>query len=705
MTTLKSIHGALLLAFCCASQAAMMGQATPSVNFQSVPLAIPGETMAFSDFNGDGKVDAVGLDTQSSSISVWLGNGDGTFVATPKQTPVAGNPAYSFAGSKLIVANVHDAVPNNPQGVAFSVGQFNSSGNLVEYGVILADGIGNGYFGLCENDIICLPTSPNYTAGPTILGLVGASFLAPAYPSTDFAGYTDIVFATQFPDLTTSGSFDNSFLFYEGDGHGGLTNFSHTQTVLPATSTGTTANPSMMAADFLGNQYPDILFNPGYVTTNGVSTPTGLGLAVNNQNETFTAAATPLLSGTAVAQYQAIDVNGDKHLDIAYTESIATGSPSTSIKAITGDGAGNFASPTTLVSAPSGVTGTLSFSFVDLNNDGKLDIVFSGQSSGLYWASGNGDGTFNTAALITANDNLSTYATYPQPLLLGATTNFAWGQKAAYIVPAGPSLLLNPAMTINFGGQFVGSTSAPQPVTLTNTGGQTLTISSITPSASFTTTTNCGASLAPGATCTVQVSFTPTATGDVTGMLTVATNSPNSPQSESLSGTGTSVSAAAASGSSSSATISSGGTATFVVAVSPVSGFTGPLTASCTGAPSGYQCVPSPATVTIASGPQNVTFTVSPSTTAKNSDAAPIRSIPAILFAGVIVGFIPRRYRGRIAACGLVLIGLAAFSGCGSNGGGKSTPVSNTYALTATFTTSSGQAITQPLSLTVTSKQ
>ena len=76
MNIQKSVHGALLLAVCCVSPAAVPGQTTPVVTFQTKRLAIPGGTMAFADFNGDGKQDAVGLDSKSSSIAVWLGGGD-----------------------------------------------------------------------------------------------------------------------------------------------------------------------------------------------------------------------------------------------------------------------------------------------------------------------------------------------------------------------------------------------------------------------------------------------------------------------------------------------------------------------------------------------------------------------------------------------------------------------------------------------------
>ena len=44
--------------------------------------------------------------------------------------------------------------------------------------------------------------------------------------------------------------------------------------------------------------------------------------------------------------------------------------------------------------------------------------------------------------------------------------------------------------------------------------------------------------LAPGATCTIDVTFTPTAEGAQKGKLTVADTAPDSPQKISLKGTG-----------------------------------------------------------------------------------------------------------------------------------------------------------------------
>ena len=97
--------------------------------------------------------------------------------------------------------------------------------------------------------------------------------------------------------------------------------------------------------------------------------------------------------------------------------------------------------------------------------------------------------------------------------------------------------------SIAFGNQATGTTSSPQPVTLTNVGGVPLTINSIAVAngnaGDFAQTNNCPSSLAPNGSCTINVTFTPTATGSRNSLVQVSDNAPSSPQSVSLSGTGT----------------------------------------------------------------------------------------------------------------------------------------------------------------------
>src|SRR2546426_884618 len=109
-----------------------------------------------------------------------------------------------------------------------------------------------------------------------------------------------------------------------------------------------------------------------------------------------------------------------------------------------------------------------------------------------------------------------------------------------------------PAATLSatssaFGNQRVGTTSAAQNLTLTNNGGTPLNLTSITitgaQAADFafaagnTCPTGAG-SVAPGASCTISISFTPAATGARTATVTITDDAPGSPQSVSLAGMG-----------------------------------------------------------------------------------------------------------------------------------------------------------------------
>jgi hypothetical protein len=92
---------------------------------------------------------------------------------------------------------------------------------------------------------------------------------------------------------------------------------------------------------------------------------------------------------------------------------------------------------------------------------------------------------------------------------------------------------------LTFSGQLVGSTSAPQSVTLTNTGRSLMAVASTITSGDFAETNTCGTSLAVGANCTIRITFNPTTAGAQTGTLTITDNSPDSPQIVTLTGTGT----------------------------------------------------------------------------------------------------------------------------------------------------------------------
>jgi hypothetical protein len=107
--------------------------------------------------------------------------------------------------------------------------------------------------------------------------------------------------------------------------------------------------------------------------------------------------------------------------------------------------------------------------------------------------------------------------------------------------PPAPGVSLSPS-SLTFSSQNLGTTSATQAVTLTNTGNATLSVTSIAltgaDSGDFAQTNTCGSSVSAGANCQINVTFSPTAIGTRTGSVTITDNATGSPQTVSLTGTG-----------------------------------------------------------------------------------------------------------------------------------------------------------------------
>jgi hypothetical protein len=94
--------------------------------------------------------------------------------------------------------------------------------------------------------------------------------------------------------------------------------------------------------------------------------------------------------------------------------------------------------------------------------------------------------------------------------------------------------------SLTFGALPQGTMSSSQTVTLTNTGSITLLPTAADASGDFSKTDNCvGLSIHAGASCTIQVSFTPSQTGYRAGQLTIRANVANVQLTVPLSGTGT----------------------------------------------------------------------------------------------------------------------------------------------------------------------
>ena len=95
---------------------------------------------------------------------------------------------------------------------------------------------------------------------------------------------------------------------------------------------------------------------------------------------------------------------------------------------------------------------------------------------------------------------------------------------------------------LNFGNQTVGTQSASQTVTLTNTTNTPYIIKTMNFTGPIHLTENCPDTVAPGESCSIVVTFKPTATGAATGTITVRDTSPGnavSPETIHITGTGT----------------------------------------------------------------------------------------------------------------------------------------------------------------------
>jgi len=94
--------------------------------------------------------------------------------------------------------------------------------------------------------------------------------------------------------------------------------------------------------------------------------------------------------------------------------------------------------------------------------------------------------------------------------------------------------------SLTFSGQVVGTTSAGQALTLRNDGSGTVTGINVAVTAPFSQAGgSCGATLAPNSACTINIVFTPTATGAASGTATITSNVTVNGSPVSLSGTGT----------------------------------------------------------------------------------------------------------------------------------------------------------------------
>ena len=311
------------------------------------------------DFNGDGKPDLAIMSSETNSVYILLGNGDGTFTAA------TGSPIF---GVGTTPCNFND----QPSNCSMAVGDFDHNGTAdlaVTSGgdntVIILLGHGDGTFTPANGSPISVGTFPE------------------AVRIGDFNsdGLLDLAVANAKDDTV-------SILLGNGDG-------TFTQASGSPISVG--KFPFFLAvADFDGNGTADVA-----ATNQGDNT---VSILLGNGDGTFTqASGSPVPSGNYnPGPVVAADFNGDGVVDLAVANFTAD-FPSTvgNVVILLGNGKGGFTQP-----GPAVAVGLDPFAMVamDFNQDGKTDLVVDNygditqtQTQTLTVLLGDGTGGFTPA--------------------------------------------------------------------------------------------------------------------------------------------------------------------------------------------------------------------------------------------------------------------------------------------------------------------
>ncbi len=360
---------------------------------------------------------------------------------------------------------------------------------------------------------------------------------------------------------------------------------------------------------------------------------------------------------------------------------------------------------------------------ITLTNPGSLPLVISAisvapeapaKSTAGFFETNNCPASMAPNAVCTINVTFTPTAYGTAGALLSIADNAADPQQSIQLLGTTDFVLSAPS--INFPAECVGSPSAPQTLTITNSGTTAAPIASVTASISdFTVHSACGTSLASGASCSITLGFNPTAGGPRSGTLMIATSTQAAvPQTVPLSGAAQDFSLSVASGSSS-ATVHAGQAANYSLSLAAIGGFQQTVNLTCAGIPSGATCsvapnsltldstTPSPIVVTISTAGNTARLT-SPAGSPPSTSHVPLWMASSGLSSLVLLGCASTRVRSRkrllaaLLALGLVsVIVIASACGGGSNGGGNGggggggggTP-SGTYPITVTAGFSSG---------------
>ncbi|MGD0921682.1 MAG: choice-of-anchor D domain-containing protein [Terriglobia bacterium] len=695
-------------------------------------------SVTVGDFNGDGIPDVAVANKGGSGGAGGLSakasrGGAGSKLDVPQQAPITGTISVLLGTISGVLQSRLD-YSTGPNPTAAATGTFTQGGSS---GLAVANADGTVSV-LVNTPVAALSHSAlefgNQVAGttsvPVAITLSNPGSAPLALVDIEISGpftKTDTCFAPT--KLPVGGQCTINVRFAptaQGSAAGSLTLFSRLQTspqIVALSGTGAPPGPLVLLSPsslIFSDQVVGQSSAPQMVTltNNGTATLNISGISIIGPNSGDFGQANNCAATLAASLSCTIDITftptatGSRTATLSIS-SDAPGSPHTVPLSGTGIQAGLSLSPPSLSFGNQLVGTTSDLQTVTLTNNGTAtlniaSIAITGTNGGDFAQANTCGSSLAAAANCAVNVTFTPTAVGTRSGTVAINDDATGSPQTVSLSGTGvaPATSLTPT-SLSFGNQLVGSTSATQPVTLTNNGTATLNISGIaitgTNAGDFAQANTCGATLATSGSCTINVTFKPTATGAKGASIAITSDAATSPDTIALSGTGTDFSIAVGSGSSTTATVNAGQTASYILSLAP-SGFSGTVTMNCawsTSQPRGTKCTISPASVNL-DGTNAAQVTVSVSTTAR-SGAGPqpeswraTRGRPPIVpFAIWLMGLITlmplaafRRRRTCVGFAVSVLLVVLWVSCGGGGGGGGSPPPPQTGTPAGTYTLS-----------------
>ncbi len=469
---------------------------------------------------------------------------------------------------------------------------------------------------------------------------------------------------------------------------------------LPQTAVGDISNPQSIT---LTNTGSSALHIASAYSTADYSVQHTCSSVVAGGSCTLTVSATPQTPGVHLAS---LEVASDSAVSLEFVSLVSTGAP-----------ASLTFSPAALSFGPV-LVGSSATLPLQVTNVSSTPVVFSStRTTSNYFAAGSCPSSGGSLAANSSCTLVVIFAPAAPGALAGALTVTSSASTNPLSVPLSgvgtiSQLALNPG-SLAFAATALGSTSS-LPLTLNNTGTVPITNLSLTTNGDYTVTTPClQTSLSPGASCTVQIAFTPTALGSRPSTLTVASSDPGSPATVPLAGIGVappSFTFTVKGASSATVSVVSGQPAAYQLLLTPAGGFSSPVALTCAPviAAQFAACSLLPSSLVASSSAQTSVATINTITSGAHAALeAPSNAIQAafwcLLFPGLLTVWKGRNQlrKRRILLLALLFSASAIFTlGCASGGQFNTlyTPL-GTYQYQVTASSTSGPAITQTVTL------